>query len=271
VGGLKTIRETIGREMLRLNNASWSTLVNWFVTILPIWFIGMTLYQRIYAARDAKTARKAWFIAGFFEYPVMAFTGVFLGLMSRVAMDTGIFGPEGIHPGDQLDPELGLPLLIKTILPVGLTGLVLSAYFSAIMSTADSCLIAASGNLLTDVLRLRNSRSIVRISQMLTLVIGAFALVMALKMPSVLELMLYSYSFMVSGLIVPVLAGLFTPYRDSRAAFWSMIIGGASTLILILTGVDLPFGLDANIFGITLSALTYAGFSAVSTRVLQDR
>ncbi len=31
-------------------------------------------------------------------------------------------------------------------------GLMLSAYFSAIMSTADSCLMAASGNINTDVL-----------------------------------------------------------------------------------------------------------------------
>jgi len=30
-------------------------------------------------------------------------------------------------------------------------GLMMSAYFSAIMSTADSCLMAASGNIQTDI------------------------------------------------------------------------------------------------------------------------
>lgn len=39
-------------------------MINWAFTIIPIWFVGMTLYQRIYASRDEKNARRAWFIAG---------------------------------------------------------------------------------------------------------------------------------------------------------------------------------------------------------------
>jgi solute:Na+ symporter, SSS family len=35
----------------------------------------MTLYQRIYACKDEKTAKKAWYMAGVFEWPVMAFLG----------------------------------------------------------------------------------------------------------------------------------------------------------------------------------------------------
>ncbi|RKY23574.1 MAG: sodium:solute symporter family protein, partial [Planctomycetota bacterium] len=71
--------------MLYLNNLSWQTLVKWAVTIVPIWFVGMTLYQRIYACRDEKTAQRAWFLAGLLEWPVMAFMGVALGVLARVA------------------------------------------------------------------------------------------------------------------------------------------------------------------------------------------
>jgi len=35
------------------------------VTIIPVWFVGMTLYQRMYACRDEADAKKAWYIAGF--------------------------------------------------------------------------------------------------------------------------------------------------------------------------------------------------------------
>ena len=114
-------------------------------TIIPIWFIGMTLYQRIYAAKDTKTAQKGWFIAGIFEYPLMAFIGVILGMFARVALENNLL------PGynfTNMDAEMGLPVLLKTMLPVGFLGIVLSAYFSAIMSTADSCLMASSGNIL---------------------------------------------------------------------------------------------------------------------------
>ncbi|MBU1512088.1 sodium:solute symporter family protein, partial [Myxococcota bacterium] len=80
IGGWDAIATTLEPEMVSLTNIGWATLVNWAFTIIPIWFVGMTLYQRIYACRDERTARRAWFIAGLFEWPVMAFMGVTLGL-----------------------------------------------------------------------------------------------------------------------------------------------------------------------------------------------
>mgnify|MGYP006283242053 FL=1 len=254
VGGWDVVRETIRPEFLSLSNVSWQQLVNWAFTIIPIWFVGMTLYQRIYAAKDRRTAQRGWFIAGLFEYPVMAFIGVVLGMLSRVAIMNGII--EGYTVGN-IDPEMGLPLLLKTILPVGFLGIVLSVYFSAIMSTADSCLMASSGNLLTDVLRKHDGKNSLRYSQLLTLILGVLALFLALRMENVLELMLLSYAFMVSGLIVPVLAGLFTRSPSSRAALVSMIAGGGTTISLILLQTDLPLGLDVNIFGISMSLVSY--------------
>jgi SSS family solute:Na+ symporter len=87
--------------------------------------------------------------------------------------------------------------------------------------------------------------------------IGLLALFLALKMENVLELMLLSYAFMVSGLIVPVLAGLFTRHPSSLAALVSMISGGTTTIVLILLKLTLPFGLDVNIFGIAVSLASY--------------
>jgi SSS family solute:Na+ symporter len=77
-------------------------------------------------------------------------------------------------------------------------------------------------------------------------------------MENVLELMLYSYAFMVSGLFVPVLGGLFLKGSPPAAALWSMMLGGGTTLALIASNTPLPWGLDANIFGITVSMLTFA-------------
>jgi SSS family solute:Na+ symporter len=155
-----------------------------------------------------------------------------------------------------LDAEMGLPVLLKNILPVGFLGIVLSAYFSAIMSTADSCLMAASGNVLTDVLGMHRSKNSLLLSQLITLITGSVALLLALRMSSVLELMLHSDSFMVSGMIVPVLAALFLKRPDPLAALVSMLTGGGTTLLLIITGINLPLGLDANIYGIGI-ALTF--------------
>jgi SSS family solute:Na+ symporter len=254
IGGYETIVSVLDPSFLSVTAISWQTIVNWMFTIIPIWFIGMTLYQRIYAAKDTKTAQRGWFIAGLFEYPIMAFVGVLLGMFARVALETGILPRYTIQ---NLDAEMGLPLLLRNILPVGFLGIVLSAYFSAIMSTADSCLMAASGNVLTDVLKKHNSNNSLRYSQFLTLIIGVVALLIALKMTSVLELMLHSYSFMVSGMFIPVLAALFLKKPNSLAALVSMIAGGGTTLMLIFLGGELPLGLDANIFGILAAIIFY--------------
>lgn len=228
------IRSTLPEEFLSLNNISWQQIVNWAITIIPIWFVGMTLYQRIYACRDVKTAKRAWYIAGLFEWPIMAFMGVSLGILARVAAEQGLF--EGLVAGGVVDPETGLPMLLRSVLPVGLMGLMLSAYFSAILSTADSCLMASSGNIVTDVLsHFRKidpeAPSTLRLSQLVTLLVGAFALWLATMMTNVLDLMLYSYAFMVSGLFVPVLGALFWKKRSSVAAFWAMLMGGVVTVV----------------------------------------
>jgi len=232
---MAAIQATLPPEFLSLSNITWQQIVNWAITIIPIWFVGMTLYQRIYACRDTKTARRAWYIAGFFEWPVMAFMGVSLGILARVAAEQGMFADLGA--GASMDPETGLPMLLRTVLPVGLMGLMLSSYFSAILSTADSCLMASSGNIVTDIIsHFRkldpDAPSTLRLSQLVTLLVGAFALWLASMMTNVLDLMLYSYAFMVSGLFVPIIGALFWKRRSSVAAFWAMLVGGAVTVLL---------------------------------------
>jgi SSS family solute:Na+ symporter len=258
VGGWEAIQIYLPDNFLSLTNISLVQFINWLITIVPIWFVGMTLYQRIYASKDEKTAKKAWFIAGLFEWPIMAFMGITLGLLGRVAFEQGMFTEFGYAPGSPIDEEIGLPLLLTHIFPVGLMGLLMSSYFSAIMSTADSCLMAASGNFTTDILRLskKNTKSI-KYSQLATMVIGILAILLATMMQNVLDLMLYSYAFMVSGLFVPVLGALFLKNPSAKAALYSMLFGGGTTLTLILTEITLPLGLDANFFGITLSAIVF--------------
>jgi len=262
IGGMEALRNSVHPEFFSFGNVAWQQLVNWGVTIIPIWFVGMTLYQRIYSTRSKKAAQRAWFIAGIFEWPLMAFMGVVLGLFSRVAVDNGMFASLGYETIAGLDAEMGLPLLLRSILPIGLMGLMMSAYFSAIMSTADSCLMAASGNVLTDILERikpvkRSDKSTLRLSQLLTLIIGTMALLLALSMENVLELMLYSYAFMVSGLFIPLLGAFFWKKSHPVAAFWAMLLGGSTTLYLTIAQYELPFGLDPNIFGITASLFIF--------------
>jgi len=129
------------------------------------------------------------------------------------------------------------------------------------MSTADSCLMAASGNLLSDIgMKLfkvdLKGKKLLRASQLVTLLIGVLAILIALNLQNVLELMLYSYAFMVSGLFIPVLVALIYKKPNAPAAIVAMLGGGSMTVALTFFE-KLPFGLDANVFGLIFSAILY--------------
>jgi len=247
--GWSALTSQLPAAFFKLTNISPVQWINWFVTIVPVWFVAMTLYQRIYASKNTRNAQKAFYLAGLLEYPLMAFLGVFLGMAAR------IFFPE-------TEAEMGMPMLLAKVLPMGIRGIVIAAYFSAIMSTADSCLIASSGNWVNDlleryILRDRSDRSLMRWSQFITLIIGVIAVWIAASFNTVLEIILHAYAFMVSGLVVPTLGAYFWKKSDSAAALMSMFAGGGLTLVLIFANVSLPMNLDASIFGIGLSALIF--------------
>jgi SSS family solute:Na+ symporter len=242
-GGMAGLRAALPPEYFSLGNITATQFLTWMVTIVPIWFIAMTLYQRIHASRDAATARRAWFVAGLLEYPAMAFMGSILGMFGRVLFPTA-------------DPEMALPLLIRDVLPIGATGLLLAAYFAAIMSTADSCLLASVGNIVDDIAGRHvapssSERTLLVVSRLLTLVVGFGSVLFALYMPQVIDSILLAYSFMVSGLFFPTLGALFWERVSGTAAFWSVVLGGGTTVVLNLADLEMP--LDPIFFGLGIS------------------
>jgi SSS family solute:Na+ symporter len=260
LGGIAGLKKALPPEFFSLTNVEPVTIFNWMVTIIPIWLIAMTLYQRAFACGSVKDAKRAWYLAGLLEWPIMAFMGVFLGMCARVMF------PE-------VESEMGLPLLIKTALPVGVAGLLIAAYFSAIMSTADSCLMAASGNFVGDILTRfvvhgLSPAAAMRLSHLVTFIVGAAAIILATRFEKVLEAILFAYSFMVSGLFVPTLGAYFWPRAGSLAALLSMLTGGSTTLLLETGAVGLPgaladSGITFTIYGLAVSSIVLVVVSLI--------
>lgn len=262
IGGYETLRATLPDSHFSLTSIDGYKFINWMITIIPIWLVGMTLYQRMYACKDEHEARKAWFIAGLFEYPVMAFTGVILGMCARVVF------PEA-------EPEMAMPMLIRDVLPIGVTGIVIASYFSAIMSTADSCLMAASGNVVNDIYesllkRRLSEKKGLRLSMIVTLVIGVFAVLLAARATTVLDAILQAYAFMVSGLFIPTLGAYFWKKSSSIGAIFAMLSGGGITLFLMslqasesLPAIIKNTGFDVTFYGILLSLIVFVTGSLI--------
>jgi solute:Na+ symporter, SSS family len=262
VGGWEGLAQNLPAGHLNLFNISLSTFANWMITIIPIWFIAMTLYQRAFACGSTKEAKKAWFIAGLLEWPIMSFTGVFLGMCARMLF------PEA-------DAESGMALVIRDVLPMGIAGLVIAAYFSAIMSTADSCLLASSGHFVSDILERIQPKwgkqefyKRIRMSRIATATLGFIAVLIASRYQSVLDIILQAYSFMVSGLTIPTLAAFFWKKASSYGALIAMIGGGTFSILFQNKIISPPSvlqqtGLDPTFWCLAISAILLVAFSYI--------
>ncbi len=219
----------------------WKRITGWFFAIFPVWFISIAAMQRIIAARDEKTARRAFFLTGVpIEWPLFAIGSTLVGLIARMLMP------------DIADPELATPMLIMELLPAGLAGIVIAAYIAAVMSTADSVLMGPVAIFTNDIYcrYLRpdaSEQSIVMVARIATLVLGVLGIGMAWLVPNVLDLILYAYTFGSAGLFFPMLGLLFWKRTTAKGAFWSMLGGGFSALAWV--AFDEPFGLSASYLG----------------------
>ncbi len=192
--------------------------------------IGQDFYQRLFAAKDEKTSFNAAILAGilliiFAIFPTLA------GMASR-----GLFG-------DQIAAAEAVPHLVTEVLPLGLGAIIVAAIIGAIMSTADSLLIAGTSHITNDIyVKMINpeaendSRKLLIISRVCTLIIGLFALLMALTFEAIIDLLLYSYTLYAAGVFIPVILGLYWR-RGTAAGAIVGIIGGSAIGVLADAGV----------------------------------
>ncbi len=142
-----------------------------------------------------------------------------------------------------------------------MNGLIIAALLSAMMSSADTCLLTTSTILSFDVLRPLVRRempegTLLLLSRVFIVLIGAVSLIIALTLKGVISSLLLGYTVYTSGLIFPILLGF---YRDSlglnkEGAIAAMVVGGGLALISKLLGWSL-FGLPGGLYGFFVSGL----------------
>ncbi len=235
--------ETAG--LTKWGAVDWKTAVGWFLSIFPVWFISIATFQRVIAAKDEKTAKMGIFLTGIpIEWPIFAIGMTLVGLLAHVLV-----------PGLS-DPELATPTMIVTILPVGLSGLVVAAYMAAVLSTADSCLMGSVAIFTNDIYRKlinpkASDKQLMFVNRLAVLVLGAFAIGLAYRIPTVIDLVMYAYTFGAAGLFFPMLGLLFWRGATATGAFWSILLGGGSSIVWSLMGK--PYGFDGSYIGWAVS------------------
>jgi SSS family solute:Na+ symporter len=196
IGGLSHLASLPGQD-LSLFPAELGTLVWLVVPTTLLGLISQPAYQRINACKDERTAVRAPLV-GAVVVIVLSVFPVLVGMCARV-----------LWP--DIDPAMAVPQLLKEVFPPVVAAIFIAAILAAIMSTADSVLLAGVANAVRDVYQqiLRpdaSDKELLRISTSATVVIGIGALAITYLVPTIIDLFVASYAIQVCGGLIPVVA-----------------------------------------------------------------
>ena len=205
-------------------------------------------YQRFYAAKDARVARKGYYIAciPWYLIIVLLFT---IGYISAATLP------------DVPRDKVFINFLLQS-LPMGIKGLVFSALIAAIMSTADSYILAAATNFSEDIYHnvinpKATDAELVRVTRRAVLGISLLGLGAALILPSVMGIWKWASTAYVGGCFIPMMAALFYKGRKSAMSGLISILAGSGSGLLFMALKMKPFGQAPILVAVCISLLAY--------------
>ncbi|CAN5395494.1 sodium:solute symporter [soil metagenome] len=270
-GGLDGIRERAGDAVFDLGAIGIQTIITLFVVYSFGMLIGQDIWQRVFTARTPAVARWGGTAAAIY----CLFYGV-AGALIGTAASTFL---TDVEVSDDVYAQIA-----ETILPVGISGLVLAAAVAAMMSTASGALIATATVARTDVkpllLRLvgrgdadnpANSatENEVRSDRIYVVVLGIVVIVIAALLNDVVAALTIAYDILVGGLLVAILGGFLWRRATGTGALWSMAAGTVVTLTTMVVVCDVS-ATEPSYFGLSASLLAYVVGSVTSRRTPAD-
>ncbi|HPI15508.1 MAG: hypothetical protein QM472_11285 [Spirochaetota bacterium] len=239
---LATVAAGVPEKMFDfMRGAPVHTMIGWFLTLLPICFIDVSLWQRASSARNEGVAVKS----------ILVSTVLYFGYSVAIIL----VGIAGFYHYPDLVKTYGtsdvvIPVIIGKHLPVVAVGLSLAAILAVVMSTAASVLMVAGMTGSTDIARIfkpnMNERQGLLVARLSVLVIGILGVSFSLLMRGIFDMMLLAFALFISGAFVPVMAALFWKKATPRGAVFSMI--GGMIVVVALYGLNKPYNIEP-IFG----------------------
>ena len=241
MGGWDSLAAQIGPERFDLYPREGSATA-WFAYARD-WLViglgnlaGQDLIQRSLSCRNERVAYRSAYAAGII-YVTIGLLPVLLGMAGAVIMP------------DLAEPDLIMMELAMRYLPAATLVLFTGALLSALLSSADSALLAPASVIGWDMLRYlypgAGERLCLRVSRGAVVVLGLASLALALHRTAVYELMVDSWSVLLATLFVPLTAGIWWRRANAPGALSAVISGLVAWLVLMQVTPHLPADLLA--------------------------
>lgn len=205
LGGLTFLENNLPESHLNLTGgASYTFLAVWF--LIAIWtFTDPGFHQRCYAAKTGSIAVKGILISIVFWF-----------LFDFLTTSTGLYAAAHLKEID--NPVLAFPLYAEEILGSGLKGLFYAGLFATIISTLNSFLFLSATTFSKDFVGKIFNRSdhVVRFTRIGLYVSSAIAIVLALLIPSVINIWYTIGSLCIPGIIFLIIGAYFNKFAVSK-------------------------------------------------------
>lgn len=259
VGGWDVVVANTPSEKLSFTEGiGWPTIFSLIFIYTASFICGQEVTQRLYAAKDGKTALKGSLLTAiiFFAFAMIPAS---LGIIAHVMVDIGLIDGSIINENGA---RYALPSLAMQVMPPVLVGILFAGIASATMSSASSDLLGAGSIIANDVYKIyintnATSDQMLKVARLTMLVIGIFSMIVAVANTSaIITILMFSFSLRAAGSLVPYLFGHFWKTGSKYGTRVSLVLGTLGILAVQYEWVNF-FGLDGIFLGLLLSLVSY--------------
>ncbi|MBU3741857.1 MAG: hypothetical protein FGM24_06175 [Candidatus Kapabacteria bacterium] len=217
-GGLGVLAETMAPSLLQVpGTIGWHGIAAWWAIALQT-FVDPNIHQRAAAASTPSVARRG-----------MLISVVFWMVFDLLTITTALYAVTFADVHRAVETHL---VLAQLVLPPIAKGIFVGGVFAAILSTLDGYAIVQGMTIGRDIIDTLRGRSASVTSFRIGVVISALtSMLLALAIPSVIELFMTLAGLVVPGLLVPLLLSYIMPQRmQERGSALRMLV---PTLIVL--------------------------------------
>lgn len=262
-GGWDTIEANAAaageEQMLDFLGISPSMLGVYLLTIGAYQMVRQDLWQRLWAARTMRVLTTGLWTTIILQ-TIICTVVVLIGMMTRWGLELDVPDPSQVYYA-----------VIGEVLPFPMIVVMIIAVLATVISSADSFFLSASSALVNDVVRprMRNptSDSLLKWSKISVLITSVIAFLLAQYIPQLVVLWVTGTAMLVSGLLAPVLLGMYWPRVTRPAGIAAMWSGLVAAVIWQLAGE--PLGWHPVFVGLPLSLIVLVVGSLLSPHTVE--
>lgn len=253
VGGFGALFEASAPEYLSIAGPEgYGEILLYALSVGPFYMVWQSTWQRIFAAKDEKTAVGANTL-GFIIAGLVSFLPFLIGLAARQ------FVPLDMHP------DLVFSYVTDFLLASPIGGLVFLGLLAALMTGATSFILQGSSNLTVDFYRNfinknAGGKRMLFFSRVSVLIITSLACLFAYTVEDIATTYQWALRLTATVIVFPFLAVMFWKRVTKMGVFVSML----GTALLVLAYPFLPIGMDHALFGFLVSIVLLIGVSLMT-------